>query len=251
MRPEHPVEPIGSEDCKEREEEHDTASGRGEEENERTYDTASGRGEEENEQTQSTGRAERVSSPSVNNEDDLLLRSEYFSDDASASEAPSISMTAAVRVGCWNIHGLQDYKQKEFLSLVSIAQIDILALTETHLVHSEQLVQWQKAVDSDGRYVWSGRAAIPPRSGRRGRGSGGVGLLVNSEWQMYLAPLPACEHDRLHFVRLDLPGAPFPLFIGVMYLAPAGGRESEKNSDLLSELEERVGQYQTAGGLFV
>ena len=63
----------------------------------------------------------------------------------------------------------------------------------------------------------------------------------------YITPLPACEYDRLHFVRLDLPAAPFPMFFGVAYLVPLGTRRHAENAGLLSELEERVEQYRGLG----
>ena len=56
----------------------------------------------------------------------------------------------AVRVACWNVNGLADYKQEELLRAAASAGIDVLALVETHLVDKESLADWEKEVERHG-----------------------------------------------------------------------------------------------------
>ena len=156
-----------------------------------------------------------------------------------------------VQAACWNIHGLADYKQADLLTTISGAGIDVLAVCETHLVNPEQLVRWQRQVQASARYVWFGRPAVRLSSGEQGRGSGGVGILLRSDWAQHTLLLPECEHDRLLFVRLTLPGAPFSIFIGVAYLVPLGSLRAAENSGVLDELEERSEQYQSQGNMLI
>jgi hypothetical protein len=104
---------------------------------------------------------------------------------------------STVSVGYWNIHGLASYKQKLLLYYSMQARLDVLALCETHLTNQEQLVQWEQAVAvPDSLYCWFGRPAVRAGSQDRGRGSGGVGLLIRRDWFDFCTELPACEHDQ-------------------------------------------------------
>jgi hypothetical protein len=109
------------------------------------------------------------------------------------------------------MNGLSDYKQQPLLDVAVSQCTDILAISETHLVNQEQQNQWQRAVDKHGVYVWFGRSAKylhrhdAPLHVRRGRGSGGVGLLMRKNWfnqASILQPLP--QHDCLLWVKVDL-----------------------------------------------
>ena len=161
--------------------------------------------------------------------------------------ADAQSVEFVVQAGSWNIHGLADYKQASLLTTVFGANIDVLALCETHLVNSEQLVRWERQVQASERYVWFGRPAVRLSPGEHGRGSGGVGILLRKDWVQHATLLPECEHDRLLFVRLTLPGAPFSIFFGVAYLVPPGTARFHENASVLEELEERAERYQSQG----
>lgn len=158
-----------------------------------------------------------------------------------------------LRLGSWNVHTLSDYKQSSLLELACGLELDLLALCETHLVNSEQMVQWAQAVAAEGQYTWFGRAAVRlnQAADERGRGSGGVGILVKKEWASFVVPMPDCVHDCLHFVRLTLPKCPFVLFFGVAYAVPIGSARYGDVPALLTELEERVTQYQLLGAVVV
>ena len=172
--------------------------------------------------------------------------------DSGGTSATSPEST--ITVGEWNIHGLGDYKQRELLSVTAALEIDVLAVCETHLEHPEQLVHWARCVEADAagaRYRWYGRAAVRASSSERGRGSGGVGLLVRRDWTDRCVSLPECDHPCLHFIRLDPRDMPFALFIGVAYAVPVGSPRAELNGDLLTELEERVAQYSSLGMVLV
>ena len=66
--------------------------------------------------------------------------------------SPKLYMES-IRFGCWNINGLRDYKQKQLLLATVAAQLDILALCETHLGNEEELVDWLKEIAADGEFV--------------------------------------------------------------------------------------------------
>ena len=161
--------------------------------------------------------------------------------------ADAQSVEFVVQAGSWNIHGLADYKQASLLTTVFGANIDVLALCETHLVNSEQLVRWERQVQASERYVWFGRPAVRLSPGEHGRGSGGVGILVRKDWAQHATLLPECEHDRLLFIRLTLPGASFSIFFGVAYLVPLGTARFHENASVLEELDDRAERYQSQG----
>ena len=140
-------------------------------------------------------------------------------------------MQAKVSIGSWNINGLGDYKQHNLIGTAHELKLDVLALCETHLVNSEQLVQWERCIKSTGQYQWHGRAARPTGSDGHGRGSGGVGIMVRSDWSDHITSMPECDHECLHFVRLDLPDSPFPMFFGTAYLVPVGSPFFDDNMD--------------------
>jgi len=139
-------------------------------------------------------------------------------------------------------------------ALAARLRLDVLALCETHLTNQEQLVMWRRTVDdpATSRYSWHGRPAVKLSAATRGRGSGGVGLLVRRDWSEHCTVMPDCEHPHLLFVRLNLPGAPFRLFIGVVYAPPGNsGSSSALWRSLLSELSSRVAEYQALGMVLV
>ena len=182
---------------------------------------------------------------------DEKIVEEVESDDGGTSVTLPES---TISVGEWNINGLGDYKQLELLSVTAALEIDVLAVCETHLEHPEQLVHWARAVESDAagsQYRWYGRAAVRASRSERGRGSGGVGLLVRRDWADRCVSLPECDHPCLHFIRLDPRDLPFSLFIGVAYAVPIGSARAGRNSDLLAELEERSAQYSALGMVLV
>ena len=92
-----------------------------------------------------------------------------------------------------------------------------------------------------------GTASTSITRSRRGRGSGGVGLLVRADWGNQVAVLEECQHDLLHFMRVDLPDAPFPLVFGVAHCPPVDSYRYEGSADLLEELEDRVALYRSSG----
>jgi exonuclease III len=159
---------------------------------------------------------------------------------------------SSVRVASWNIHGLASYKQKSLLHFAADRYLDVLAVCETHLLNSEQQVQWEQTVGlPDSGYCWFGRPAVKERPSDRGRGSGGVGILIRREWRDFCSELPVCEHPCLHFVRLELPNAPQPFYLGVAYAVPVGSSREQSNAELLEELTELAGQYQQLGVVLV
>lgn len=153
-------------------------------------------------------------------------------------------------MACWNIHGLREHKQPHLLSLMTQLQLSVLAVCETHLANQEQHVQWEVEVDRS-QCVWHGRSAVQRTDCTRGRGSGGVGLLVKREWRDHCISMPDCEHSGLHFIRLQLADMPSPVYIGVAYLAPIGSSRYSDNEHLLSELVERVTLYAAMGAVVV
>lgn len=125
----------------------------------------------------------------------------------------------------------------------------MLALVETHLADEESLADWEKEVEGHGGYNWSGRPAVRRRGdeGGRGRGSGGIGILVGRRWSAYTTVLPSCDSDCIHFVRLQLPDAPFIMSFGALYLAPPGSARFASRDAVLDELENRVEELQAQG----
>lgn len=166
-------------------------------------------------------------------------------------ESQCKSTTEKVNVGCWNIHGLTDYKQKNLLLLMCQLGLEVLAITETHLVQQEQHVQWDQAREVHAGFSWYGRPAKWISGSERGRGSGGVGLLIRRDWCSYVTTLPACEHDCSLFIRLWLPNSPKPLYIGVAYVVPVGTARYDRVAAQLEELGERVSQYQQLGAVIL
>jgi len=164
---------------------------------------------------------------------------------ADSPDLPQPPESQRVHCGSWNIHGLSQGKQADLIAAACQQRLDILALCETHLDNPEQLVRWQTIVDSSDRFVWFGRPAV--RQSERGRASGGVGILIRSDWADHITVLPPCDHPCLLFVRLDLPDCPFPITVGVVYMVPVGSQRYRDNDALLSEMEERVAQYQSIG----
>ena len=160
---------------------------------------------------------------------------------------------ATMLVGCWNIQGLASYKRKMLLGYAASEKLDVLAVCETHLWNSEQLVCWEQVVDlPDSEFIWFGRPALRiDRLHESGRASGGVGLMIRRDWEEYCTPLTQCRHPSLLFVRLDLPDAPFPIFVGVAYLVPVGSARAASNVDLLDELGELSVQFQQLGMVLV
>ena len=113
-------------------------------------------------------------------------------------------------------------------------------------------MQWEQAVSvPDSIYCWFGRPAVRADSQDRGRGSGGIGLLIRREWFDFCVEMPACEHPCLHFVRVELPDAPFPIYFGVAYAVPVGSARESINKELLNELGELSAQYQRLGMVIV
>jgi len=181
-------------------------------------------------------------------DDDISDKSDNDSDGTATAVEPESSVTVAA----WNIHGLASYKQNSLLGYAAASHLDVLAVCETHLLNSEQLVQWQLCVDQpDSRYCWYGRAAVRAGPNERGRGSGGVGLLIRRDWRDFCSPAAPCEHPCLLFVRLDLPNAPHPFFVGVAYAVPIGSARQDTNQHLLTELAELCAQYQRSGMVLV
>jgi hypothetical protein len=153
-------------------------------------------------------------------------KSEYSSD----SEATEVAAEATISVATWNIHSLASYKQESLLHYAMVQQLDVLAVCETHLLNSEQLVRWQLTVDlPDSQYCWFGVPAVREQADGQGRGSGGVGWLIRRSWRDFCTPMPACEHPCLLFVRLELPGAPHAIFLGVAYAVPTGCARAHSN----------------------
>jgi len=199
--------------------------------------------------------------------DDSISSIQDNDNDDSASEVPSESSTrnnrsdgegvtlepeSTVTVAGWNVHGLASYKQKSLLYLAATTQLDVLAVCETHLLNSEQLVHWEHTVGlPDSQFCWFGRPAVRTGRHEHGRGSGGVGLLIRRDWFDFCSAMPVCEHPCLHFVRLELPAAPFPIYIGVAYAVPVGSEREESNQELLRELTELAAQYRQRGMVLV
>ena len=50
----------------------------------------------------------------------------------SGGDASTDAPMCCVQFGCWNLNGLADYKQRELLRAARAAQLDVLALCETH-----------------------------------------------------------------------------------------------------------------------
>lgn len=173
----------------------------------------------------------------------------FIDSDSSASGA---ELESPVAVGGWNLHGLASYKQKMLLRFAAVQHLDVLAVCETHLLNSEQLVHWEQTVSlPDSQFCWFGRPAVRAGRSERGRGSGGVGLLIRRDWFHFCTAMPVCDHPCLHFVRLELPDAPFPIYIGVAYAVPIGSEREETNEELLRELGELSAQYQRLGMVLV
>ena len=153
-------------------------------------------------------------------------------------------------VSSWNIHGLSAYKQRDVLRVTAKLGVDVLGLVETHLANREQEVQWEEALEEDGSFVWMGKPAVQYQQTAtnqqvRGRGSGGVGLLVRAGVQCM--KLPECEHPCLHFVGVTPPGGSAVLHVGICYMVPSGSRGYSSNDALLRELEERTAMYTAMG----
>lgn len=176
------------------------------------------------------------------------------------SPTRNVTMTrnGSIHLACWNMNGLSDYKQQPLLDVAVSQCIDILAISETHLVNQEQQNQWQRVVDKHGAYVWFGRPAKylhrhdAPLNVRRGRGSGGVGLLMRKNWvnqASIIQPLP--QHDCLLWVKVDLSDCPFPLFVCTAYMAPVGSARAEQNESLLEELEMAITMHKADGCICV
>jgi len=146
-----------------------------------------------------------------NKSDDKSELSRQVSDDISEIEskdndgdASEAEPESSVKVACWNIRGLASHKQKSLLHYAAKSNLDVLAVCETHLLHPEQLVEWEKNVSlSDSKFQWFGRPAVKGRQLERGRGSGGVGILIRSDWSNFCSVMPACDHPCLLFVRLE------------------------------------------------
>jgi len=97
------------------------------------------------------------------------------------SELRAPASIGRVTLAGWNINGLSSYKQQSLLQFIAEQTIDVLCVSETHLVNQEQLTQWERHVRQSGRFIWIGRAAAPARGSGRGRGSGGVGILLRHD----------------------------------------------------------------------
>lgn len=176
------------------------------------------------------------------------VASDKDSDGGPVVAAPESTVTVAA----WNIHGLASYKHNNLLNYAAVLHLDVLAVCETHLLNAEQLVQWQLAVDQpDSQYCWFGRPAVRDGPYEQGRGSGGIGLLIRRDWCDFCNRMPTCEHPCLLFVRLELPDAPYPIFVGVAYAVPVGSRRESSNRDLLREMAELSAQYQRLGVVLV
>ncbi len=63
--------------------------------------------------------------------------------DGSISDSDS-NECQQVSIACWNIHGLSDYKQSSLIECIRILNIDVLAISETHIGNSEQQKQYQQ-----------------------------------------------------------------------------------------------------------
>jgi hypothetical protein len=156
-----------------------------------------------------------------------------------------------VCVAHWNVGGLNEDKQADLLSLCGSLQLDIMALTETHLVTAEQQVHWQNMLDG-GFFAWYGRAAVRREgASERIRGSGGVGVLVHQSWTAHCRTMPACGHPFLHFVRLQRTDMLRPVFVGVVYRPTVIGVLADCNEDLMTELMERTAQYEAEGAVIL
>lgn len=165
--------------------------------------------------------------------------------------SPPIPNQLAIHVSSWNISGLADYKQYSVLQLAYHSHVDILCICETHLVNEEQLIQWQQNVDQHGFYSWVGRSAIRLKKNERGRGSGGIGILIRKDWDPYVIHITPCQHDCLIFTQLQLPSCPFTLTVGAAYLVPPGCHRFKDNEYLLCELEEVTSIYQRTGMVLI
>ena len=126
-------------------------------------------------------------------ENEVQDESEIMQTDTGATENNSSidgehdeKIKSKVSIGSWNIHGLGDYKQRDLIDTAHELRLDVLALCETHLVNSEQLVQWDRCIKSTSQYQWYGRAARPTNRNGHGRGSGGVGNMVRNDWSEHI-----------------------------------------------------------------
>ena len=173
----------------------------------------------------------REESISISGDDEDNVTENNYSEDDRKDE----SILESVTVASWNIRGLASHKQKSLLHYTAQLNLDVLAVCETHLLHPEQLVEWEKNVSlPDSKFVWFGRPSVKGKRYEHGRGSGGVGLLVRREWSDFCVSMPECMHPCLLFVRLELPDAPWPIYFGVLYAVPIGSAREDSNKELLS-----------------
>lgn len=68
-------------------------------------------------------------------------------------------MGRPLHVGAWNVNGLTDYKQGELLHCLQAHGLNVVAISETHLINEEECADWAKEVHAHHGFVWFGRSA--------------------------------------------------------------------------------------------
>ena len=154
--------------------------------------------------------------------------------DANSSGIPihsGFTVVELVRVGCMNLHLVNENKRRQFIRLV-LDGLDICAVTESWLKDSNS-VMGKELMDTN--WQWFGRDRI----GKRG---GGIGFLVNKRLKAKI--LSNCESTL--WIQI---GGESMWCIAVVYLLP---KDSEGNNrDILGKLQQDIIRYRMVGKVLI
>ena len=156
------------------------------------------------------------------------------------------TQTPAIKISCWNIHGLISKEQNKleeesFLSYIS--DKDIVFLTETKCLKSQEL-------NVPGYYCFQlNRTSIKTAKTE----SGGIALLCKSHYRQGISILPIISED-FFWIKLNKQffNISEDLYICAVYDPPPGSSYSQRQiRDPLETIEENVIEYSKKGNIML
>ena len=135
-------------------------------------------------------------------------------------------------------------KRKMFVSLCSLAQVDLCVVSETKLDPGQGQVSMNEVIDSK-EFEWMSKERKDQKS--KG-GEGGVGILVRKRLGK-LDRVKTSERFEILWVQVEV-GSEL-LFIAAVYLPPLNSRKKVVREEFIRELEQDIFEFSRKGKVLI
>lgn len=148
-----------------------------------------------------------------------------------------------VRIGCWNIQGLQSKNNDKTLEndfLAEIRNVDIVALVETHLIGGQ---------DNLVIAGFETRCFNRPKHSKAPHGSGGIAILFKPDLKKGLKFFPSPRNDYI-WIKLDKNTLGYckDIYLCAAYIPPANSTYSQRlDENILDCIETDINKYKPLG----